>query len=351
MLSVMVGTIFLRALHRDIARYNSFASEEGTQEDYGWKLVHADVFRPPPHRMALSILVGNGSQLLAMAAVTLLFAVIGVLSPSNRGALSTVTIALYVCFGSISGYVSARIYKMNQGAHWRQNVVLTALAAPGAIFSIFIILNFFLVGAGSSAAVPFGTMLALMSIWFLVSAPLSCVGSYFGLRQSAIEHPCKISQIPRQIPSQPYYFGKWVTALVGGILAFGSIFIELYFIMNSLWFHRVYYVFGFLFFVFLLLIVTCSEVAILLCYFQLCSEDYQWSWRAFTSVGFSGFYVFAYSCIYYVRKLNIGNVPSAFLYFGWSLVISVLVTCITGSVGYIACLLFVRKVFASIKVD
>jgi transmembrane 9 superfamily protein 2/4 len=60
--------------------------------------------------------------------------------------------------------------------------------------------------------------------------------------------------------------------LVGGILPFGAIFIELYFIMSSIWSHKVYYVFGFLFLVFSVLTITCSEVSILMCYFHLCSE-------------------------------------------------------------------------------
>ncbi len=33
-----------------------------------------------------------------------------------------------------------------------------------------------------------------------------------------------------------------------------------------------YYMFGFLFLVFLILIITCSEATILLCYFHLCAE-------------------------------------------------------------------------------
>lgn len=41
-----------------------------------------------------------------------------------------------------------------------------------------------------------------------------------------------------------------------------------------------YYLFGFLFLVFIILIITCAEITIVLCYFQLCSEDYNW-WYAF----------------------------------------------------------------------
>lgn len=37
--------ILLRTLHKDIARYNQIDSGEDAQEEFGWKLVHGDVFR------------------------------------------------------------------------------------------------------------------------------------------------------------------------------------------------------------------------------------------------------------------------------------------------------------------
>lgn len=101
-------------------------------------------------------------------------------------------------------------------------------------------LNFFLVHYQSSAAVPFGTLLALVTMWFLISVPLCVVGAYAGFKHPAFEPPCKTNQIPRQIPDQPWYLNKWVSALIGGILPFGAIFIELYFILSSFWSNRVY---------------------------------------------------------------------------------------------------------------
>lgn len=79
----MVSMILVRALRKDIARYNrldaidledldgtSAAVEDGIQEDSGWKLVHGDVFRCPRSPLLLSVLVGNGAQLFMMAGVT-----------------------------------------------------------------------------------------------------------------------------------------------------------------------------------------------------------------------------------------------------------------------------------------
>ena len=48
------------------------------------------------------------------------------------------------------------------------------------VFTIVFLLNMFLVFAGSSGAVPFGTMLLIVVMWFGISAPLTSIGFYFG---------------------------------------------------------------------------------------------------------------------------------------------------------------------------
>lgn len=70
-LTGMVSMILIRALHKDISRYNAVEAQEDVQEDYGWKLVHGDVFRPPQRAMLLSVLVGSGAQIVAMTGLTL----------------------------------------------------------------------------------------------------------------------------------------------------------------------------------------------------------------------------------------------------------------------------------------
>jgi len=51
----------------------------------------------------------------------------------------------------------------------------------------------------------------------------------------AIEHPVRTNQIPRQIPEQSMYIRTVPGILMGGILPFGCIFIQLFFILNSIW--------------------------------------------------------------------------------------------------------------------
>jgi transmembrane 9 superfamily protein 2/4 len=70
LLSAIVFGVFIRTLNHDINRYNEMELED-QPEEYGWKLVHGDVFRPPNHRMFLSVFVGNGVQLILMGLITL----------------------------------------------------------------------------------------------------------------------------------------------------------------------------------------------------------------------------------------------------------------------------------------
>ncbi|CAF1089921.1 unnamed protein product [Rotaria sp. Silwood1] len=353
-LSGMVAMILVRTLYKDIARYNQIVdniSEEDAQEESGWKLVHGDVFRPPSKGMLLSVLVGNGVQIAIMSLITLILACLGFLSPSSRGALMTCAIVCYVLLGTPAGYTSARFYKMFGGGNWKKNVLMTAIACPGVIFSIFFILNIVLWANGSSAAIPFTTFIALLALWFCVSTPLVFFGAYRGFKNHAPQSPVRTNQIPRQIPEQTFYTKPLPGILMGGVLPFGCIFIQLFFILNSIWAHQYYYFFGFLLVVYIILILTCSETTILLCYFHLCAEDYHWWWRSFLTSSFTAVYFFLYSIYYFTSKLEISDGTSTFLYFGYTLMLTFILFLFTGTIGFLSCFWFVRKIYSVIKVD
>jgi len=130
-LSGMVAMILLRTLHKDIARYNQMECGEDAQEEFGWKLVHGDVFRPPRKGMLLAVMLGSGVQVFGMTVVTLAFACLGFLSPANRGALMTCSMVVWVLLGTPAGFVSARVYKSFGGEKWKSNVLLTSMLCPG----------------------------------------------------------------------------------------------------------------------------------------------------------------------------------------------------------------------------
>ena len=90
-------------------------------------------------------------------------------------------------------------------------------------------------------------MLVLLVLWFGISTPLVFLGAYFGYKADAIEFPVKTSNIPRQIPDQPWFMSTPFSLFIGGLLPFGACFVELYFILSSVWLDYYYYVFGFTF--------------------------------------------------------------------------------------------------------
>ena len=335
----MVAVIMLRILHRDLTRYNNESvSEEEQKEESGWKLVHGDVFRPPAHGNWLAVLVGTGVQVFTMSLVTLIFAALGFLSPANRGGLMTALLLVFVFMGALAGYHSTRIYKLFQlpDGSWRRNSLMTALFFPGLLFGVFFVLNLFVWREKSSGAVPFGTLVALLVLWLGISLPLVYLGSYVAFRKPTIELPVKVNNLCRLLPpdaQQNWYANPHLTILLGGILPFAAVFIEIFFIMSSVWLNQFYYVFGFLFIVFIILIITCAEITIVLIYFQLCNEDYHWWWRAYLTPGSSALYLYLYSIVYFFSKLQMVKFVSGLLFFGYMFLVCVAFFVLTGTIG------------------
>ena len=353
-LSAMIVAILVRNLRRDFARYNKLATDEEKAEDleeFGWKLVHADVFRPPSqYPMLLAVGCGTGAQILTMVFFTIVFASFGFLNPARRGALVMAELILFVLMGGFNGYVTARLYKTFKGKAWQRATTMTATLFPGTCFGFFILLNILAWTQSSTDRVPFTTLLVIIVLWFGISTPLVFVGAYFGYKQDAIEFPVNTSSIPRQIPDQPWFMGLPFTLFVGGILPFGSCFVELYYILASVWQEYYYYVFGFLLLVFFILIVTCAEITVLFTYFQLCSENYHWWWRAFNNAGSTAIWVFLYSVVYF-QQLEANTLVTYFLYFGYMGLVCLGMFCMMGFIGVATSLWFNKVIFASIKID
>ena len=353
LLSAMLASVLVRNLRRDLARYNRLATdEEKTEEleEYGWKLVHADVFRPPSKPLILSVSVGTGLQILLMLLFSIIFSVAGFLSPVKRGSLLLAQIILYILLGSVGGYTTARIYKTFKGKSWQHATMATALGFPGVCFIVFFILNIVAKFQKSTDAVPIQYMILLLFLWLGISTPLVFLGAYLGFKQEPISFPVTSSNIPRPIPDQPWFMNSLFVFVVAGLLPFLSCLFELYFIMSSIWMDRYYYIFGLLFVVFLILLVTCCETTILFTYFQLCGEDYHWWWRSFCTSGSVAFYVLVYSFKYF-NTLHTSSFATYFLYHCYMTLASFAMFLMTGSIGLLATLWFNKVIFSSVKID
>lgn len=178
-----------------------------------------------------------------MCLVTLIFAALGFLSPANRGGLMSAVLLLFVFMGMLAGYYSTRIYKTFQLTEWRANTLITALFFPGTMFVVFFILNLFVWYEGSSGAVPFSTLVSLLVLWFGISVPLVYLGSYIAFRKPEWTPPVKVNNLCRLLPpeaAQNWYTNPILSVLLGGILPFAAVFIEIFFIMSSVWLNQFY---------------------------------------------------------------------------------------------------------------
>jgi transmembrane 9 superfamily protein 2/4 len=347
-LSAVVGMILLRALKRDFAKFNEIDPE--AVEESGWKYICADVFRPPQHPVVLTALVSAGTQIAAMFFITIFVACLGYMSPSRRGSALSLTIQLWALLGLVSGYVAGRLLKLFGVQAWR-NVFASATLVPGLVFALYFALNLVQWYKHASSAVRVTTLLLLCLLWLGVALPLVLMGAAAGFRATEAPPPCRVNDVERLIKEQPAHL-HWLGApFVAGAVPFIAAFIELAFILSSFWQGRVYYVFGFVALVYLVVVLTVAETTIVLVYFTLVNEDYRWWWRSFASGAALGAHLFLYSLYYLRTYLPVRQPTSVVIYVGYMGIVSFLVACFAGAVGFLASLYFVRKIYSSIRID
>lgn len=155
----------------------------------------------------------------------------------------------------------------------------------GGIFSCPLLLTFFFLNTvafnyGSTAALPLGTIVVILLLWVLLALPSLVLGAISGKRiRSEFQAPCHTTKCPREVPPQRWYRRVITQMAMAGLLPFAVINIQLYYIFASVWGHRIYTVYGILFVVFILLLITTALVSIAMTYIQLAAEDHEWWWR------------------------------------------------------------------------
>lgn len=351
----LVSMILMRTLRKDYARYSKDDDLEDLERDlgdeYGWKQVHGDVFRPPPHGLLFCSLIGTGYQITLVTLSVITFAILGDLY-TERGSLLSTTIFVYSITSPVNGYFGSSLYSQMGGKKWIKQMIVSAFLIPVLVCGTAFFINFIAMYYHASRAIPFGTMIAVLCICFFVILPLTMVGTVLGRNLSGQpDYPCRINAVPRPIPEKKWYMDPLVIIMLGGILPFGSIFIEMYFIFTSFWAYKIYYVYGFMLLVFFILIIVTMCVTIVCTYFLLNAEDYRWQWTSFLSAGSTSIYVYLYSIYYFFFKTKMYGLFQTAFYFEYMALFSLALGIMCGTLGYMGSSIFVQKIYATVKID
>ena len=189
----------------------------------------------------------------------------------------TTIIFVYAATSPVNGFFGGALYSRLGGKKWIRQMIIGAFLLPAVVCSATLMINFVAIYYGASRAIPFGTMVAITAIVLFVILPLSLVGTVLGRNiHGQPNYPCRVNPVVRPIPEKKWYMEPGIIVLLGGILPFGSIFIEMYFIFTSFWAYKVYYVYGFMLLVFFILAIVTVCVTIVCSYFLLNAEDYRW---------------------------------------------------------------------------
>lgn len=364
----LVAVILLRTLRNDFARYAKedeldIEGMHGMKDDSGWKNVYGDVFRAPNNLVLFSAMMGTGWQLLLLILAVIVYAMAGPILHGNmyedRGEMVSTVIVSYALSSAFAGYSSGSFYRQyfptareEKTSQWQKTMVATILLFPVIIALVGTVLNGIAVHYDTIGALPISVILKMAAIWLFVALPLSVVGTIFGRHWAGKnEAPCRVNNIPRPIPTAPWYADAKFVIPLAGILPFGSIFIEMYFMFTSFWSYKFYYVYGFMLLVYIILVMVTVCTTIVAVYFVLSSENYHWQWLSFLSAGSTSVYVFLYSIFYFFYKTKMTGLLQVAFYFGYMFLFCVALFFMCGTVGVWGARWFVNKIYGSVKID
>jgi len=226
------------------------------------------------------------------------------------------------------------------------------LLFSGPTFFVWCVENSISWAYNSTQALPYTTVMLLLALFVFVGYPLTVVGGIAGKNFAGeAKVPCRVRKIARELPPLAWYHSCPAYCLVGGFLPFSAISVELYYIFATLWGRENYTLFGILLIVFVILLSVTACVSVALTYFQLAAEDYRWWWRCALVGGSTGFFVFAYSAFYYVKRSEMTGVFQAMEFFGYVGLICYGFFLCLATVAFFASDRFVRLLYTSVKTD
>ena len=350
-ISAIIITLLCRNLSLDISSYNYRVSQLEEINEYDWKQIAGDVFRPPSGNVTLlSSMLGTGTQLFLTILATLFFGIFGFMNPEHRANILNIGILFFCFMGLPGGFIASLFYRFWGGDNWINVSLLTSFLFPGAIIFGYIIVNIILTIEKSNAASHFSDIISLFTLWIFCTSPLIIMGNFLGYKSRKMSTPSDINRIPSTIPEKPCYLNdKYITLLIG-FIGFSTIFIEFNYVKGSLWRHEIYFMATFIWISFLLFLIVVGEMTVLFIFLNLCRGDYNWTWKSFIMGSSPVIYIVIYSVLYFFY-LRINRLSSLIVYFGMMGMVSSILLLICGTIAVLFNFVFLKIIYSKIRID
>lgn len=353
-LCAVVAIILMKTLKKDFTRYSKdeeLESMDGVCDESGWKQVNGDVFRRPEHLTIFTVLYATGCHVGAAIFLVLVVSISGSYYAS-RGATATSFVISYMCTVIVGGYEGGRVFRMFGGNQWKRTMVAQCLFLPSVIFSSWVCINTTAIVYRATMTLPFKTIMIIIVLFIVLSVPLHMVGTLLGRRAAADRtFPCRVHHLKRPIPTKHWAFTP-LMVVTAGVVPFGCLFIEMYFILSAVWSHnKIYYVYGFMFAILLLLCLVTVCVSITCTYVLLNAEDYRWQWQSFMCCSATSLYVFLYTIHYFYNSTQMSGFLQTLYYFGTSTSFCIGLGLFCGALGFAGSSKFVFLIYSNIKAE
>mmetsp|Transcript_42287 Transcript_42287/g.106574 ORF Transcript_42287/g.106574 Transcript_42287/m.106574 type:complete len:631 (+) Transcript_42287:212-2104(+) len=354
-LCAVVAIILMKTLKKDFTRYSASEADELESldggDDSGWKQVSGDVFRRPDHLAIFTVVYATGVHVLCTVLLVLLFSIFNS-AYRQRGATAGSFVICYLLTVIAGGYEGGRVFRMYGGQHWKRTMVYQCLFLPSIVFVSFAVINTTAIAYRATMTVPFKTIFIILVLFLVMCVPLHMGGTLLG-RRAVADHsfPCRVHHLKRPIPAKHWLFFPAMVA-TAGLVPFGCLFIEMYFILSAVWSHnKIYYVYGFMLAILLLLCLVIICVSITGAYVLLNAEDYRWQWQTFMCCSSTSIYVFLYTVHYFYNSTQMSGFLQTVYYFGTSLNFCIGLGLFCGSLGFFGASKFVFLIYSNIKAE
>lgn len=331
--------------------------------------------------------------ILVSMGVQCIFSIVGALATSCslnklhdvRNSVLSMTLFLFVLGAAAASYVGSSLLirtniQSRRGSIRKTQVkynplfaVMCGCALPGIVMISTFILNSIVWAHDSTNALPFGTLVLFIFLYFIVCIPLSYIGGHIAAKHMTYkvgrpDDRSEESMFSESVGGSLSRFktkGKRFAAdsfavllvLISGIFPFIIIYVELEFVYKSVWLEKTtfYYYYGFLLANIVLLCVVVCEIAIIACYILMTVTSKKdmglidWRWKTFLISSSTAWYMEGYSLYYIFWVLNIRGFSSILLSVCYSTIFSVLCGLGMGSLGYLSSYIFIKYVARSKK--